>query len=76
MLDEVGYLPFAHSGGQLLFHLASRLYERASIILTTNLAFAEWPAVFGDAKIAPHGTTMGRDSLDESSRADHFLKRP
>jgi DNA replication protein DnaC len=52
VLDELGYIPFSENGGKLIFHLLSKVYEKTSVIITTNLTFAEWPKVLGNNKMA------------------------
>lgn len=51
VLDELGYLPFSKNGSQLLFHLISKIHQRTSLIITSNLAFGEWSNVFNDKKM-------------------------
>jgi DNA replication protein DnaC len=75
ILDELGYLPFSPSGGALLFHLLSKLYERTSIVITTNLSFSEWSAIFGDSTLSRRLSSESSDTSNMGSESSDLRGR-
>ncbi len=74
-LDELGYLPFSASGGALLFHFLSKLYERTSVVITTNLSFSEWATVFGPSQRLHANACRATDAKMTTALPDRLTHR-
>jgi DNA replication protein DnaC len=66
ILDELGYVPFSREGAQLLFQILAERHERASVIITSNLGFADWTQLFGDP-------TLTAALLDRLTHRAHII---
>lgn len=82
IIDELGYIPFEKTEGDLLFQFISDRYERKSILITTNLAFSEWDTLFKDKMVATaaidrlvHYSQIFKFEKDQSYRAEAAKKR-
>lgn len=82
IIDELGYIPFGKSEGDLLFQFISDRYEQKSLLITTNLAFSQWDTLFKDKMIATasidrlvHYSQIFKFINKSSYRADHAKSR-
>jgi DNA replication protein DnaC len=66
VIDELGYVPFSKESAELLFQVLAERHERGSVIITTNLGFADWTQVFGDA-------TLTAALLDRLTHKAHII---
>lgn len=82
IIDELGYIPFEKSEGDLLFQFISNRYEMKSLLITTNLTFSEWESLFNDKVLAGaaidrlvHHSKIFKFEKEKSYRAETAKKR-
>ncbi len=66
VVDELGYVPFSKESAELLFQVLAERHERGSVIITSNLGFADWTQIFGDA-------TLTATLLDRLTHKAHII---
>ncbi len=69
ILDELGYVPFSKEGSELLFQVLAERHEKGSVMITTNLGFADWTQIFGDQ-------VMTAALLDRLTHKAHIINCP